>query len=94
MVRLRRRRIRPHLAQITGRHTPGLDGRTTRHTSYRLSQRCRKKVEEIFGWFKTIGGLCKTRFRGLAQTQHAARFVGAAYNLLRISRLQTAAMAA
>jgi len=85
--RLRRRRIRPHLAQVTGRHTPGLDGRTTRHVGYALSQRIRKRVEEIFGWLKTIGGLRKTRFRGVARTQHAAYLVGAAYNLLRISRL-------
>jgi hypothetical protein len=84
--RLRRRRIRPHLAQITGRHTPGLDGRTTRHVGYTLSQRIRKRVEEIFGWLKTIGGLRKTRFRGVARTQHVAYLVGAAYNLLRMSR--------
>jgi transposase len=85
--RLRRRRIRPHLAQITGRRTPGLDGRTTRHVGYALSQRIRQRVEEIFGWLKTIGGLRKTRFRGVARTQHAAYLVGAASNLLRISRL-------
>lgn len=85
--RLRRRRIRPHLAQVTDRHTPGLDGRTTRHVGYALSQRLRKRVEEIFGWLKTVGGLRKTRFRGVARTQHAAYLVGAAYNLLRISRL-------
>lgn len=91
--RLRRRRIRPPLAQVSRRHTPGLDSRTTRHRSYRLSQRCRKKVEEIFGWFKTIGGLRKTRFRCLARTQHAAWLIGAAYNLLRISRPPTAARA-
>ena len=86
--RLRRRGIRPHLACVRGRRTPGLDGRTTRHLSYRLSQRCRKKVEEIFGWVKTIGGLRKSRFRGVARTQHVGFLVGAAYNLLRLSRLQ------
>lgn len=86
--RLRRRGIRPHLACVRGRRTPGLDGRTTRHTSYRLSQRLRKKVEEIFGWMKTIGGLRKSRFRGVARTQQAGYLVGAAYNLLRLSRLQ------
>lgn len=85
--RLRRRRIRPHIAQVTGRHTPGLDARTTRHVGYALSQRIRKRVEEIFGWLKTIGGLRKTRFRGVARTQHAAYLAAAAYNLLRISRL-------
>ncbi len=86
--RLRRRGIRPHLACVRGRRTPGLDGRTTRHTSYRLSQRLRKKVEEIFGWMKTIGGLRKSRVRGVARTQHASYLVGAAYNLLRLSRLR------
>lgn len=91
--RLRRRGIRPHLAQVTGRHTPGLDGRTTRTVGYALSQRFRKRVEEIFGWLKTIGGLRKTRFRGVARTQHAAYLVGAAYNLLRLSRLLPPALA-
>jgi transposase len=86
--RLRRRGIRPHLACIRGRQTPGLDGRTTRHEGYRLSQRLRKKVEEIFGWMKTIGGLRKSRVRGVARTQHVSYLVGAAYNLLRMSRLR------
>ena len=86
--RLRQRGIRPHLACIRGRRTPGLDGRTTRHESYRLSQRLRKKVEEIFGWMKTIGGLRKSRVRGVVRTQHASYLVGAAYNLLRLSRLR------
>jgi transposase len=90
---LRRRGIRPHLACVRGRRTPGLDGRTTRHTSYRLSQRLRKKVEEIFGWLKTIGGLRKSRFRGVARTHYAGYVVGAAYNLLRISRLRSLAAA-
>lgn len=86
--RLRRRGIRPHLACIRGRRTPGLDGRTTRHEGDRLSQRLRKKVEEIFGWMKTIGGLRKSRVRGVARTQHVSYLVGAAYNLLRMSRLR------
>ena len=86
--RLRQRGIRPHLARVRTRRTPGLDGRTTRHASYALSQRIRKQVEEIIGWMKTVGGLRKTRFRGLARTQHAAYLVGAAYNLLRIGRLR------
>jgi len=85
---LRTRHIRPHIAQVTNRHTPGLDGRTTRHRAYAVSQRSRKRVEEIFGWMKTIGGLRKTRFRGIARTQLYAYLVGAAYNLLRLSRLR------
>ncbi len=84
---LRTRQIRPPIAQITGRHTPGLDARTTRHGTYALGQRIRKRVEEIFGWVKTIGGLRRSRFRGVARTQQAAYFIGATYNLLRLSRL-------
>ncbi len=56
-------------------------------TAYFDSQRCRKKVEEIFGWMKTVGGFRKTRYRGIARTGLWACFVGAAYNLLRIAKL-------
>ncbi|MGA2562794.1 MAG: IS5 family transposase [Steroidobacteraceae bacterium] len=87
---LRRRGIRPHIAQIEGRNTPGLDARTTRHPSYWISQKKRKRVEEIFGWMKAYGGLRRTRFRGLARVQLHAHLVGAAYNLLRLSRLSPA----
>jgi transposase len=85
---LRRQGIRPHIAQIEGRRTPGLDARTTRHASYAVSQRKRKRVEEIFGWMKSFGGLRRTRFKGIARVQLHAHFVGAAYNLLRLSRLR------
>ena len=85
---LRRRNIAPHIARIDGRSAPGLDGRTTRQESYAISQRKRKRVEEIFGWMKTVGGFRKTRFVGIAKTQLAAYMVGAAYNLLRMARLQ------
>jgi transposase len=87
---LRRRRIRPHVAQVKGRRTPGLDQRTTRHTGYQISQRIRKRIEEIFGWVKTIGGLRKTRYRGIERTQQAFHWVASAYNLLRMSRLMLA----
>jgi transposase len=85
---LRDRGIRPHIAQIDGRRTPGLDERTTRHESYRISQKKRKRIEEIFGWLKTYGGLRKTRFIGTARVQLQAYLAAAAYNLLRMSRLQ------
>ena len=85
---LRGKGIAPHIAQIDGRTTPGLDARTTRHHSYRVSQRKRKRVEEIFGWMKSWGGLRRTRFRGIERVQLHAHFVGAAYNLLRLSRLR------
>ncbi len=90
VAHLRAHRIRPHIARIDHRCTPGLDGRTTRTEGYRISQRKRKRVEEIFGWLKTVGGLRKTRFIGQAKTQMAAFISGAAYNLLRIAKLGNA----
>jgi len=85
---LRRRKITPHVAASTRRRGgSAIDGRTTRHETYRLSQRIRKRVEEIFGWMKTVGGFRKTRFKGRDRTQLAAWWVGAAYNLLRMAKL-------
>jgi IS5 family transposase len=88
VAHLRRRKIAPHIAMIEGRKTPGLDGRTTRHVSYTVSQRKRKRVEEIFGWMKAYGGLRRTLARGLRRVQLHAYLVGAAYNLLRLARLR------
>ena len=85
---LRSRKIAPHIAMINERKTPGLDRRTTRHESYRVSQRKRKRIEEIFGWMKTYGGLRRTKMRGLRRVQLHAYLVGAAYNLLRLARLR------
>ncbi len=85
---LRKRNIAPHIARIESRDTPGLDARTTRHPSYSISQRKRKRIEEIFGWMKSVGGLRKSRFVGIVKTQLAAYMVGAAYNLLRMARMQ------
>jgi transposase len=87
VARLRKRGIAPHIACIENRKTPGMDGRTTRHESYAISQQKRKRVEEIFGWLKTVGGLRKSRLKGIARTQLLAHLHGAAYNLLRIGRL-------
>ena len=56
---LRGRNVAPHIARIEGRSTPGLDARTARHQGYAVSQRKRKRIEEIFGWMKTVGGLRK-----------------------------------
>jgi len=88
VAHLRRNKIAPHIAMIAGRKTPGLDQRTTRHTSYTVSQRQRKRVEEIFGWVKAYGGLRRTLVRGLRRVQLHAHLVGAAYNLLRLARLR------
>ena len=85
---LRRKGIAPHIAQIKNRRMPGLlDARTTRHESYQISQRKRKRIEEIFGWMKAYGGLRRTMMRGLQRVQLHTYLVAAAYNLLRISRL-------
>jgi transposase len=80
--------ITPHVAQTRDtRRRSRVDGRATRHVGYTLSQRARKKVEEIFGWMKTVGGFRKTRYRGSARTGLWAYVTAAAYNLVRISRL-------
>jgi transposase len=84
---LRKRGIAPHIAQIEGRDTPGMDKRTTNGAGYMLSQKLRKKVEEIFGWVKTVGGFEKTRYKGVARTQQCAYITYAAYNLLRLAKL-------
>jgi transposase len=78
----------PHVAQnITEHRGSKIDARTTRHPGYAVSQRIRKRIEEIFGWGKTVGNFRRTRFRGRDRTQLAAYLVGAAYNLLRIAKL-------
>ena len=64
-----------------------LDLRTIGWPGYGVSQRVRKRVEEIFGWLKTVGSFRRTRYRGLERTSLAAHLVGAAYNLLRIAKL-------
>jgi transposase len=84
----RARNVTPHVAQnANGRRRSAIDGRTTRHPGYAISQRVRKRVEEIFGWMKTVANFRKTRFRGLERTRLASFFVGAAYNLLRMAKL-------
>jgi transposase len=87
----RAREIRTHIPFQAGRKIPpGADARTTRHPGYAISQRIRKRVEEIFGWAKQIGGLRRTRFRGIRRTEAMAQMVGAAYNLLRIPKIEGA----
>ena len=87
----RERGITPHVAQTRDkRRRSAVDGRTVRHAGYEVSQRIRKRVEEIFGWTKTVASFRKTRFRGQARTQLAAHLVAAAYNLLRLAKLKPA----
>ncbi len=85
----RERNVVPHVAQYrqTTHRGSAIDHRTTRHAGYAISQRIRKRVEEIFGWTKTVANFRRTRFRGTARTQLAAYFVGTAYNLLRMANL-------
>jgi IS5 family transposase len=84
-------KVTPHIARNESRAGgSALDRRTARHAGYAVSQRVRKRVEEIFGWMKTVGGLRRTRYRGLDRTQLHAYLVAAAYNLLRIARLSPA----
>jgi transposase len=80
----------PHVAQnCTGRNS-AIDGRTTRHPGYVISQRLRKRVEEIFGWMKTVGNLRKTRHRGEERVGWAFTLTAATYNLVRIRNLTAA----
>lgn len=88
--RCRERNVTPHLAMNTNRAGgSAIDRRTTRYPGYAVSLRLRKRVEEIFGWVKTVGHFRRSRFRGSDRTQLAAHLVGAAYNLLRIARITT-----
>ena len=93
---LREREVTPHIA-IDGHLTKtgkqrktAIDGRTLRHVGYDISQRCRKRIEEVFGWAKTTGGIAQVKVRGLAKVQAAFTFVVLAYNLLRIPKLLSA----
>src|SRR3990172_7212542 len=92
----RARRVTPHVAQYptTVRRKSAIDARTTRHPSYCRSQRFRKRVEEIFGWVKTVGGGRKLRFIGLARNQLWAEMTATAYNIVRIVRLESCLIAA
>jgi transposase len=85
---LRDHQVTPHIAR---KQTSIIDERTTRHPGYAISQQKRKRIEEIFGWLKTVGGLRKTRHRGLARVGWMFTFALAAYNLVRMRNLAAAA---
>jgi transposase len=78
----------PHVAQKV--RYSAIDARTTRHAGYGISQQKRKRVEEIFGWMKTVGGMRKLRHRGLELVSWMFTFTAAAYNLVRIRNLSSA----
>ena len=80
----------PHVAQNNKHRKSAIDERTTRHPGYAASQQKRKRVEEIFGWMKTVGGMRKLRHRGLPVVGWMFTFAAAAYNLVRIRNLATA----
>ncbi len=86
---LRAMKVTPHVAQNTSRRS-AIDGRTTRHAGYAISQRIRKRIEEGFGWIKTIAGQEKTSFRGRDRVGWAFTFAAAAYNLVRLPKLMAA----
>jgi len=78
----------PHVTQnITKKRDSNIDGRTTRHVGYQISQVIRRRIEQIFGWMKTVGGLRRSRYRGVERTRWIGYIVAAAYNLTRMSRL-------
>ena len=87
VLELRERRVTPHVAQNTSGRRSAIDGRTTRHPGYGAGQRVRKRIEEAFGWIKTIAGQSGTRLRGLARVRWSFTFAAAAYNLVRLPRL-------
>lgn len=90
---LRTRRVTAHIAidghlSKTGkRRKTAIDRRTLRHTGYAISQRCRKRIEEVFGWIKASAGLAKVKFRGRARVDATFTMALAAYNLIRLPRL-------
>jgi len=89
--RCRDRDLTPHVAQNTANRSSAIDGRTTRHPGYWVSQRKRKRIEEVFGWMKTVGLMRKTRHRGTDMVGWMFQFTAAAYNLIRMRNLCSAA---
>ena len=84
---LRNLNITPHVAQNDTNRKSAIDRRTTRHPGYAVSMRKRKRVEEIFGWLKTVALMRKTRYRGRAKVDWMFTFAAAAYNLTRMRHL-------
>jgi transposase len=88
---LRELEVTPHVAQNDTNRRSAIDARTTRHTGYAISQQKRKRIEEIFGWLKTVGGLRKLRHRGHERVEWTFTFAVAVYNLVRIRNLDATA---
>ena len=79
--------VTPHVAQNDTNRSSAIDGRTTRHPGYSVSQKKRKRIEEVFGWMKTVGLMRKTRHRGTDLVGWMFQFTAAAYNLVRMRNL-------
>ena len=79
--------IRPHIAQNVSGRRSAIDGRTTRHPGYAVSQQKRKRIEEPFGWGKTIGGLARPMLRGIGTLGFKFTLTMASCNLVRLPRL-------
>lgn len=86
----RERGCTPHVSQNNTNRRSAIDARTTRHPGYRISTIKRKRIEEPFGWMKTIGGLRKTRHRGRGLVEWFFVLTAAAYNLIRIPKILAA----
>jgi len=89
---LRSMNVTPHVAQNTNGRRSAIDGRTTRHGGYTVSQRIRKRIEEAFSWIKSVAGQDKTRFRGHDRVGWAFTFAAAVYNLVGLPKLIAAPM--
>jgi IS5 family transposase len=87
VARCRRLGMTPHVAQNNTNRRSAVDARTTRHPGYAVSQRVRKRVEEVFGWMKTIGLLRKVRHRGQFRVGWQFLLTAAVYNLIRLRTL-------
>jgi len=91
VAEMRALKVTPHVAQNTSGRRSAIDGRTTRHPGYGLSQQIRKRIEEAFGWIKTVAPLRKTRHRGRERVGWQFTLTAAAYNLIRLPKLLGAA---
>jgi IS5 family transposase len=87
VMELRERAVTPHVAQNDTNRRSAIDGRTTRHSGYAVSMRIRKRIEEAFGWAKTVAGLRKMRHRGLPKVDWQFTLAMTAYNLIRLPKL-------
>src|SRR5260221_5409883 len=87
---LRSMKVTPHVAQNSSGRSSAINGRTTRHAGYSISQRIRQQIQAAFGWVKTVAGQEKTKYRGRGCVGWAFTFAVAAYNLTRLPKLMAA----